>query len=139
MHFFHTEIVRNDWKYWKIHDLVHLERWHLCCLLLVKIALFNEILIAWTWTMSHCLSAIPFLARASMNIYFTTIHPAKDKGIAHFFKEKISDAERVFDRCRLQVGLVFYCTWLWTGKCVLTRLFYSRSLRLHFIFSQAGR
>src|SRR5690606_27740224 len=31
----------------------------------------------------------PFLTRAGLNIYFTTIQSAKNKGIAFFFKEKM--------------------------------------------------
>lgn len=61
----------------------------LVLLIIVKIALFNEILMRGTGN-SALYIAIPFLARATMNLYFSKVRLAKDKGIAHFFKEKIS-------------------------------------------------
>jgi adenosylcobinamide-GDP ribazoletransferase len=61
----------------------------LVLLIIVKIALFNEILMRGTGTIALFI-AIPFLARAAMNLYFSTVRLAKDKGIAQFFKEKIS-------------------------------------------------
>lgn len=61
----------------------------LVLLIIVKIAVFNEILIRGTGN-SAVFIAIPFLARAAMNLYFSTVRLAKDKGIAHFFKEKMS-------------------------------------------------
>jgi adenosylcobinamide-GDP ribazoletransferase len=61
----------------------------LVLLIIVKIALFNEILMSGTGNVALFI-AIPFLARAAMNLYFSTVRLAKDKGIAHFFKEKIS-------------------------------------------------
>jgi adenosylcobinamide-GDP ribazoletransferase len=61
----------------------------LVLLIIVKIALFNEILMRGTENIALFI-AIPFLARAAMNLYFSTVRLAKDKGIAHFFKEKIS-------------------------------------------------
>lgn len=57
-------------------------------LVIVKIALFNELLLRGTGSIVLFM-AIPFLARAAMNIYFTTLCLAKDKGIAHFFKDKM--------------------------------------------------
>ena len=59
----------------------------LVSLILVKIALFHEVLIQGLggWAL---FVAIPLLSRAGMNIYFTTIQPAKNKGIAYFFKGK---------------------------------------------------
>jgi len=61
----------------------------LVLLIIVKIAVFNEILMRGTGS-SALFIAIPFLARAAMNVYFSTVRLAKDKGIAHFFKEKMS-------------------------------------------------
>ncbi|NYF23457.1 adenosylcobinamide-GDP ribazoletransferase [Sporosarcina sp. JAI121] len=61
----------------------------LVLLIIVKIALFNEILMNGTGSIVIFI-AIPFLARAAMNVYFTKVGLAKDKGIAHFFKEKIA-------------------------------------------------
>lgn len=61
----------------------------LILLIIVKIALFNEILMSGTASIALFI-AIPFLARAAMNLYFSKVRLAKDKGIAHFFKEKIS-------------------------------------------------
>jgi len=61
----------------------------LVLLIIVKIAVFNEILMRGTGS-SALFIAIPFLARAAMNVYFSTVRLAKDKGIAHFFKEKMA-------------------------------------------------
>ena len=60
----------------------------LVLVIIVKITLFNELLIR---GFGHIISfaAIPLLARVCMNIYFSTIQSAKNKGLAHFFKEKI--------------------------------------------------
>ncbi|CAM3136692.1 adenosylcobinamide-GDP ribazoletransferase [Filibacter tadaridae] len=60
----------------------------LVLLLIVKIALLNEILMRGTASLVFFIM-IPLLARAGMNVYFTTVGLAKDKGIAHFFKEKM--------------------------------------------------
>ena len=57
-------------------------------LIIVKIALFHEYLLRDSVSPLLFL-VIPFLARASMNLYFTTISSAKNEGLAHFFKEKI--------------------------------------------------
>ncbi|MEK4712167.1 MULTISPECIES: adenosylcobinamide-GDP ribazoletransferase [Sporosarcina] len=61
----------------------------LVLLIIVKIAVFNEILMRGSGNIAVFI-AIPFLARATMNLYFSTVRLAKDKGIAHFFKEMIS-------------------------------------------------
>ena len=61
----------------------------LVLLIILKIALFNEILMRDIGA-GVLFIAIPFLARAAMNLYFTTVSLAKDKGIAHFFKGNIS-------------------------------------------------
>ncbi len=61
----------------------------LVLLIVVKIALFNEILLRGSGNMALFI-VIPFLTRAALNVYFTTVRLAKNKGIAHFFKEKIS-------------------------------------------------
>jgi len=61
----------------------------LVLLIILKIALFNEILMRGTGNIALFI-AIPFLARAVMNLYFTTVRLAKDKGIAHFFKGNMS-------------------------------------------------
>lgn len=60
----------------------------LVLLIIVKIALFHEVLVRGIggWAL---FIAIPFLTRAGLNIYFTTIQSAKNKGIAFFFKEKM--------------------------------------------------
>ena len=60
----------------------------LVSLILVKVALFHEVLIQGLggWAL---FVAIPVLSRAGMNIYFTTMQPAKNKGIAYFFKENM--------------------------------------------------
>ncbi len=61
----------------------------LVLLIVVKIALFHEILVRGTGNLALFI-VIPFLARAALNVYFTTVPLAKDKGIAHFFKEKMT-------------------------------------------------
>jgi adenosylcobinamide-GDP ribazoletransferase len=60
----------------------------LVLLIVVKVALLNEILLRGHVQLVLFI-AIPFLARAGMNIYFTTVPLAKNKGIAQFFKEKM--------------------------------------------------
>ncbi|MFD1929405.1 adenosylcobinamide-GDP ribazoletransferase [Sporosarcina siberiensis] len=59
-------------------------------LVLLKIALLNEVLMKEAGS-SVLFIAVPFLARGTMNLYFTTSRLAKDTGIAHFFKEKIAN------------------------------------------------
>ncbi len=61
----------------------------LVLLIVVKIALFNELLLRDNSSLI-LLMTIPLLARAGMNIYFATERLAKNKGIAHFFQEKMS-------------------------------------------------
>lgn len=61
----------------------------LVLLIIVKIALFHEILLRGTGNIALFI-VIPFLARAGLNVYFTTVSLAKDKGIAYFFKEKMA-------------------------------------------------
>lgn len=60
----------------------------LVMLIVVKVALFNELLLRGEMSMVLFMT-VPFLARAGMTIYFTTTPLAKNKGIAHFFKEKM--------------------------------------------------
>lgn len=60
----------------------------LVLLILVKVALFHEVLLRGFGSMALFV-AIPFLTRVAMNICFTTLKSAKNKGIAYFFKEKI--------------------------------------------------
>ena len=62
----------------------------LVLLIVVKIALFHEILVRGGIGHLALFIVIPFLARAGLNVYFTTAPLAKDKGIAHFFKEKMA-------------------------------------------------
>lgn len=61
----------------------------LVLLVVVKIALLHEILVRGTGHIALFI-VIPFLARAALNIYFTTVGLAKDTGVAHFFKEKMA-------------------------------------------------
>lgn len=58
-------------------------------LVLVKIALFHEVLLR---DMGHIalFVSIPFMTRIGMVIYFASIQPAKNKGIAHFLKERLA-------------------------------------------------
>ncbi|MDN4606038.1 adenosylcobinamide-GDP ribazoletransferase [Sporosarcina highlanderae] len=57
-------------------------------LILVKIALFHELLLRHTEWLPLFL-AVPILSRVGMNSYFITTRPAKEKGIAHFFIGKL--------------------------------------------------
>ena len=59
-------------------------------LVTVKIALLEE-LIHRNVELLPLFIAVPFLARAGMNVYFATTRLAKEKGIAHFFKGKLGE------------------------------------------------
>lgn len=61
----------------------------LVLLIIVKIALFQELIHRNDGLLTYFI-AVPLLARAGMNIYFSTTRLAKEKGIAHFFKEKLA-------------------------------------------------
>ncbi|MGN7385633.1 adenosylcobinamide-GDP ribazoletransferase [Sporosarcina sp. SAFN-015] len=61
----------------------------LVLLVIVKIALFQELLHRNGVLLPYFI-AVPLLARAGMNVYFSTTRLAKEKGIAHFFKEKLA-------------------------------------------------
>lgn len=61
----------------------------LILLLIVKLMLINEYLLSGSMHVLYFV-AVPFFARAAMTIYFTTVKLAKDKGLAHFFKEKMA-------------------------------------------------
>ncbi len=60
----------------------------LVLLIILKVALFNELLLREAMSLALFIG-IPFLARASMTLYFSTTSPAKNEGLAHFFKEKL--------------------------------------------------
>lgn len=62
----------------------------LVLLVLVKVALLHEFLSRGIDRAYLYFILIPFLARAGMNLFFITVPLAKDKGIAHFFKEKMA-------------------------------------------------
>jgi len=94
----------------------------LVLLIIVKIALFNEILVRGYEGYLFFIT-IPFLARAGLNIYFTTLRPAKDKGIAHFFKGKIS-AKTVFALSLISGIVVLFSIGFLMENYVLA-LFYS--------------
>ncbi|MCM3636440.1 adenosylcobinamide-GDP ribazoletransferase [Sporosarcina luteola] len=61
----------------------------LILLIVVKIALFQELFHRNDGLLPYFI-AIPLLARAGMNVYFSSTRLAKEKGIAHFFKGKLS-------------------------------------------------
>jgi len=61
----------------------------LVLLIIVKIALIQELLHRGDGFLLFFI-AVPLLARAGMNVYFSTTLLAKEKGIAHFFKEKMA-------------------------------------------------
>ncbi len=61
----------------------------LILLIIVKIALFEELIHRNTGMLPYFI-AVPLLARAGMNVYFSTTRLAKEKGIAYFFKEKLA-------------------------------------------------
>lgn len=58
-------------------------------LIIFKIALFYELLIRQEASLILFIM-IPFLARASMSIYFTITPTGKEKGLASFFKDKMA-------------------------------------------------
>lgn len=60
----------------------------LVLLIIVKIALLEELIQRGDGLLPYFI-AVPLLARAGMNIYFSTTRLAKEKGIAHFFKGKL--------------------------------------------------
>lgn len=60
----------------------------LILLIVVKVALFEELIHRSEGLLPYFI-AVPLLARAGMNVYFSTTRLAKEKGIAHFFKEKL--------------------------------------------------
>ncbi|MFC5604921.1 adenosylcobinamide-GDP ribazoletransferase [Sporosarcina koreensis] len=64
----------------------------LVLLLIVKIALLEELIHRNEGLLAYFI-AVPFLARAGMNVYFSTTRLAKEKGIAHFFKGKLATAK----------------------------------------------
>lgn len=66
----------------------------LILLIVVKIALIQELLHR-DIELLPLLVVVPLLSRAGMNLYFTTTRLAKEKGIAHFFKEKIASGKLV--------------------------------------------
>ncbi|MFS0690511.1 adenosylcobinamide-GDP ribazoletransferase [Sporosarcina sp. 179-K 8C2 HS] len=61
----------------------------LILLIVVKIALLEELLHRGDGLFPLFI-AVPLLARAGMNVYFSTTRLAKEKGIAHFFKGKLA-------------------------------------------------
>lgn len=75
----------------------------LVLLLIVKIALFNELLIRGDGVLLFFM-IVPFLARVGLSLYFTTMRPAKETGIAYFFKKKL--AERTVFSLSLLWGFV---------------------------------
>lgn len=61
----------------------------LIVLIVVKIALLDELIQRSDGLLPYFI-AVPLLARAGMNVYFSTTRLAKEKGIAHFFKGKLA-------------------------------------------------
>ncbi len=66
----------------------------LILLIVVKIALFEELLHRNDGLLLLFI-AVPLLARAGMNVYFSTTRLAKEKGIAHFFKGKLAKGKLI--------------------------------------------
>ncbi|AOV08866.1 cobalamin 5'-phosphate synthase [Sporosarcina ureilytica] len=61
----------------------------LVLLMIMKIALIHEVILQDMGAV-YLFMMIPFLARAGLNICFSTLRPAKSTGIAHFFREKLA-------------------------------------------------
>lgn len=61
----------------------------LILLIVGKIVWVHELLLRAPYLLP-ILIVIPLFSRAGMNVYFTTTRLAKEKGIAHFFKEKLA-------------------------------------------------
>jgi len=89
----------------------------LILIIIVKIALFNEILMQ---GYGHIIPfiVIPFLVRITLNLYFTTTQAAKETGIAHFFKEKM-DVKLVFYISLISGLLVLIGVGLLTSNLIL--------------------
>lgn len=75
----------------------------LMLIVILKIALFNEILMRGHGSMLFFI-VIPLLSRIGLNLYFTTMQPTKGKGIAHFFKTHI--ASKVVFNVSFILGIV---------------------------------
>ncbi|RHW38543.1 adenosylcobinamide-GDP ribazoletransferase [Lysinibacillus yapensis] len=65
----------------------------LVVLLLLKIGLIYEALHRFSFSINFYFMAIPFLSRLALLIYFLTMNPAKEKGLATYFKEKVIPKE----------------------------------------------
>ena len=90
-------------------------------LILVKIALFHEIL---ERDLAHFMlfAAIPFLARVGMNIYFSTTSSAKILGLAHFFREKLRP--KIIVVVSLLSGFaILIAVWLVVGNVIVPTSF----------------
>ncbi|MBD7984677.1 adenosylcobinamide-GDP ribazoletransferase [Sporosarcina sp. Sa2YVA2] len=66
----------------------------LVLLIIGKLALVHELLLREV-NMLPILIVAPVLARIGMNVYFVATRLAKEKGIAHFFKEKIDTVKLI--------------------------------------------
>nr|WP_255723435.1 adenosylcobinamide-GDP ribazoletransferase [Sporosarcina sp. ACRSL] len=77
----------------------------LVLLLIVKIALLEE-LVHRNVELLPFFIAVPFLARAGMNIYFSTTRLAKEKGIAYFFKGKLATGKLIAWSLSLGIAVI---------------------------------
>lgn len=90
----------------------------LMLLIILKIALFNEIIMRGQVSLILFV-AIPFLSRVLLNLYFTTMRPTKEKGIAHFFKSYI--ASKVVMNVSIIIGfLAIVSVGVLTGNYLLS-------------------
>lgn len=89
----------------------------LVLLIVMKIALMHEVIVSALGEI-YLFMLIPFLARAAMNIYFTTLKPAKESGIANFFHEKLA-VKNVLMTMIISSITVLAAYSLWTGKLFL--------------------
>lgn len=76
----------------------------LILLIIVKIALLEELIHRNTGLLPYFI-AVPLLARAGMNVYFSTTHLAKEKGIAHFFKGKLATGTLIVGSVIMSIAL----------------------------------
>lgn len=112
----------------------------LLLIIILKIALFHEVLLRGQGSVALFMG-IPFLARATMNLYFTTTVPAKNEGLAYFFKEKLQPKNVVgmsvvgILLCLFAIGYLLESLWIplvFTGVLGLAILLYRNWSLKHF-------
>lgn len=91
------------------------------CLLILKIGVIYEMLLHGQLTIVPFLIFIPFLARTGMLVYFLSLQPAKEKGLAAYFKRLVIH-RKLAVLMGLQSIIAFVC-WFYIGVFSLFILF----------------